>query len=496
MARTNELLNKSKEIQNNEFYAVESEIMKELSIRAYELKGMEVFCNCNDGLHRGFVNVLKKKFHDYGIKSLKYSEYGEGDNNGKIYYYNGAEETVEILDHKGDFRNGRCLEELEKCDVVITGPPYSLAKEFVTLILRLKKKFLIILDICHFSYDEIFDPFFKGDIWLGVNNPQEFIVPASYEDSTTYIGKDGLKRVTLNKEIWLTNIGEKIKKPKYKLKNKYRKKGYKKCDNFDAIWIDDIRHIPKDYNGVMCVSIGFLQKYCEDQFEILGLANDNERVRKYRIPNCEKYDRPYYKGERKIYRLLIRKKTMAYPKRTTKEKEEYINRVIYFLGVFTQCFDNKSATTKLKNFYKSDIDIEKSYANCLRYALEFGSSYNEIMKLPLPTDDDRINLFSASERIMVIPQYHSLVEKLSKRKTTEVTEVSDNKDFEIATKAMEEVSDTSSAAKMVQDALNNGYNKFKLSTLEALGLKLTEFGSNGKNKVYIINGVNDLVYTY
>jgi hypothetical protein len=97
---------------------------------------------------------------------------------------------------------------------------------------------------------------------------------------------------------------------------------------------------------------------------------------------------------------------------------------------------------------------------------------------------------------MVIPQYHSLVEKLSKRKTTEVTEVSDNKDFEIATKAMEEVSDTSSAAKMVQNALNNGYNKFKLSTLEALGLKLTEFGSNGKDKVYIINGVNDLVYTY
>ena len=159
MPRTNVSLNKSKEAKNNEFYAVEHEIMKELSLRSGDLKGMEVFCNCNDGLHRGFVNCLKKMFYEYGIKRLKYSEYGEGDNNGKIYYYDGTKETVEILDHKGDFRYGRCLEELIKCDIVITGPPYTLAKEFVTLLLRLKKKFLIILDMAHLSYKEIFEPF-------------------------------------------------------------------------------------------------------------------------------------------------------------------------------------------------------------------------------------------------------------------------------------------------------------------------------------------------
>jgi hypothetical protein len=308
MAKTNKTLNRGQKNKNDEFYNVEEEVEKELVLRSKDLNGANVFCNCNDAAHRGFVNCLIRHFHEFGIKSLKYSEYGEGNQNGKIYYYDGEKETVENLDRKGDFSKGRCLEEFVKSDVIITGPPYTRTREFVSKLLNFDKKFLIVIDINHFSYKEIFNPFFEGEMWLGVNSPREFKVPSWYEDTTVHIGKDGEKRVSLNKEVWVTNMGENYPKPFYPLKYSFDETKYNKCDNFDAIWIDDIRNIPNDYEGVMCVPISFLIHYCESQFEVLGLADNNDRVKAYNIINCEKYDRPYYMGERKIYRLLIKKR--------------------------------------------------------------------------------------------------------------------------------------------------------------------------------------------
>ncbi len=37
--------------------------------------------------------------------------------------------------------------------------------------------------------------------------------------------------------------------------------------------------IPSDYNGVMGVPISFLDKYCPEQFEILGLDDHREEWR-------------------------------------------------------------------------------------------------------------------------------------------------------------------------------------------------------------------------
>ena len=49
-------------------------------------------------------------------------------------------------------------------------------------------------------------------------------------------------------------------------------RGYTKYDNYDAIEVPFVDAIPSDYNGAMGVPITFLDKYCPEQFEILGIS--------------------------------------------------------------------------------------------------------------------------------------------------------------------------------------------------------------------------------
>jgi len=44
----------------------------------------------------------------------------------------------------GDFRSDECVELLKEADVVVTNPPFSLFREFVALMMKYQKPFLVI----------------------------------------------------------------------------------------------------------------------------------------------------------------------------------------------------------------------------------------------------------------------------------------------------------------------------------------------------------------
>ena len=91
-------------------------------------------------------------------------------------------------------------------------------------------------------------------------------------------------------------------------------------ENYDAIEIPYTDAIPSDYEGIMGVPTSFLDKYCPEQFEILGIT---DRGNEYGIKTKEftSKDTPLYgdlnrrgaiivDGQLKstFARLLIRKK--------------------------------------------------------------------------------------------------------------------------------------------------------------------------------------------
>lgn len=91
------------------------------------------------------------------------------------------------------------------------------------------------------------------------------------------------------------------------LTQKYDPDKYPKYDNYDAIEVSKTKDIPYDYDGVIGVPITFLDKYCPEEFEIVGITENADYLKPLYLNGCEKYDRPYINGKRMYSRLLIKK---------------------------------------------------------------------------------------------------------------------------------------------------------------------------------------------
>ena len=176
----------------------------------------------------------------------------------------------------GDFRSDMCLSLLEESDIVVTNPPFSLFREFVAMIMKYKKQFLIIGNQNAITYKELFTYIKNKEMWLGYGfkgnvgffkSPYEDIATASQHEK----GKIRVSGVT-----WFTNLDHAKRHQSYPLDLGYKYKNhenmYPKYDNYDAIEVSKTNQIPCDYEGVMGVPITFLDVLCPEQFEIVGLS--------------------------------------------------------------------------------------------------------------------------------------------------------------------------------------------------------------------------------
>ena len=104
------------------------------------------------------------------------------------------------------------------------------------------------------------------------NGTKEFRVPQSYPLNTpnSRVDDDGNKYITLGNTCWFTNKEHKRRNEELALCAKYNKDDHPTYDNYNAINVDKVRDIPRDYDGIMGVPISFLDKYNPEQFEIIG----------------------------------------------------------------------------------------------------------------------------------------------------------------------------------------------------------------------------------
>ncbi len=180
---------------------------------------------------------------------------------------------VSLLNGDGDFRSAESVELMREADIVVTNPPFSLFREYVTQLMENEKKFLIIGHQNAITYKEIF-PLIKEDkLWLGYGfkrNVAHFV--SSYEDTATDLDKkEGMIRVS--GVHWFTNLDTSKRHEDLILYKTYTPDEYPSYDNFDAIEVGKTAEIPMDFDGLMGVPITFLQKYNPDQFRIVGSFN-------------------------------------------------------------------------------------------------------------------------------------------------------------------------------------------------------------------------------
>ena len=183
---------------------------------------------------------------------------------------------VQNLNGDGDFRSQECIDLLKQADIVVTTPPFSLFREYVDILMKYDKKFLIIGSQNNITYKEIFKLFKENKIWLGYKaGDMAFKVPAYYTPRETRYWQDesGQKWRSMGNICWYTNLDIAKRHEDLILYKTCSPEEYPKYDNYEIINVNKVSEIPLDYEGLMGVPITFFDKYNPEQFEILGLAN-------------------------------------------------------------------------------------------------------------------------------------------------------------------------------------------------------------------------------
>lgn len=288
----NKNLQKAKSDKNDEFWTTYDVVGKELSNYTEFFRGKSVLCNCNDTEDSAFTRYFSDNFERLGLTGLvatTYNPYGCG-----TVYRHGV--GTSELKGDGGFRSVECLKLLDECDAVVTNPPFSLFREYVRVLMDHSKKFLVIGNNNAVSYGEIFSLMMSDQLWLGVS-------PRNMRFMT---GGGATKAVNAS---WFTNIQHGGRRKPIRLTKHYTPEEYPKYDNYDAIEVSRVCDIPCDYGGMMGVPITFLDKYCPDQFAILGRPENLDiyglKTRVYTNDECRESYRVKF-GKDGVYDLNAR----------------------------------------------------------------------------------------------------------------------------------------------------------------------------------------------
>ena len=324
MANAN--LSKAKTAKQDEFYTQYADIEKEvnayLEYRPDTFRDKVVLLPCDDPEWSNFTRYFALHFEDLGLRRLVSTSYApeskklkmplqlslfetespqfdpaKTQTHGKIFVLdrdvdgNGRIDIDDLqwhyLEGDGDFRSKEITALRDDADIIVTNPPFSLFREFFGWIMEGEKDFLIIGNMNAVTYKEVFPCFKDNLVWYGCtinSGDREFGVPDAYplDASGWRIDEEGKKFIRVKGVRWFTNLdhgrrhqplslmtmADNLKFSKHKeLKGR---EDYIHYANYDAIEVPYSDAIPSDYEGKMGVPITFLDKYCPEQFVIIG----------------------------------------------------------------------------------------------------------------------------------------------------------------------------------------------------------------------------------
>jgi len=290
----NRSLHAAKASKKDEFYTQLSDIEKELRHYTAHFGGKSVLCNCDDPRISNFFRYFLNNFEKLKLKKLITTCYknqqadlfSKNDSERGIYFeYSGEQKKQRLPDAAkikprelkadGDFRSEECVKLLKESDVVVTNPPFSLFREYISHLIEMKKKFLVIANYNAITYKEIFALLKGNKIWLGYTHPVAFMVPDHYEmrEVRSWRDENGTNWRSLGNACWFTNLDIAKRHEDLILYKTYDRIVYPKYDNYDAIEVSRFADIPSDYDGAMGVPVTFLEHYNPKQFEILGITD-------------------------------------------------------------------------------------------------------------------------------------------------------------------------------------------------------------------------------
>lgn len=349
-----ETLKNARPAKKDEFYTQLTDIEKELKHYKDQFKNKVVYCNADDPFESAFFKYFAANFNLLGLKKLiatsytgspivgnqlsvfdiegmkaeerkepmmiEVNEVKDYNNDGAInitdveYLLKHDKNTAKPLNGSGDFRSRECVEILKKADIIVTNPPFSLFREFLSLIDENKKKFLIIGNTNAITYKETFKLIKEDKMRTGYTNfnvGMFFIVPDNWK-KFHHIDEDGNKIARVSTSCWFTNLQVDKHNEDLILYKFYEgnQSEYPHYENYDAIEVSRVANIPADFKGVMGVPITYVDKHNPNQFEILGMSSSAGYSKEVvGIPFIgDKDARPIVDGKNTYARIFIKNK--------------------------------------------------------------------------------------------------------------------------------------------------------------------------------------------
>lgn len=274
---SNANLNAANKAKNDEFYTMYEDIENELQHYPGAFQGKVVYCNCDNPEWSNFWRYFHENFAALGLKKLVSTHYERNGHPYKMEYDGGDDNDIEIgiktpLEGNGDFASDECIEILRQADIVVTNPPFSIARErYLPLLRQYEKPFLIIGDLNWVTYKSIFPLIRSGKMWIGCTKIKAFWQP----DKT--IQKFGNK-------LWFTNLDIKKRHEKLILWKSYTPAEFPKYDNYDAINVDKVSCIPCDYCESWEVTEDEFKNFSADEWEVTRTGERDGKKSFFIIP--------------------------------------------------------------------------------------------------------------------------------------------------------------------------------------------------------------------
>jgi hypothetical protein len=363
----NENLGYARNAKDDEFYTqyqdIEKEINAYLEFNPDVFRGKTILLPCDDPEWSNFTKFFAQRFQQFGLKKLISTSYApkskpieisyqptlfemespefnelKTQENGKIFTLtkdtsgDGVVDFEDLewtyLEGDGDFRSDEVKALRDESDIVVTNPPFSLFREFLSWLVDSEKRFVILGNMNAITYKEVF-PLIKADkLWLGASihsGDREFRIPPESitrspsrrndEHGNTFLRVPGVRWFTnldhgkRHEPITLMSMDDNIRFSKHK---EVRDIGYKRYANFDGIEVPFTDSIPSDYEGNMGVPISFLSKYSPEQFVILGSSGElGEHISKIAKPGTYQQGGPSFYVENsdgtytRLYKRLV-----------------------------------------------------------------------------------------------------------------------------------------------------------------------------------------------
>ena len=288
-------MNKAKEAKYDEFYTQRKDVDRELIHYSHHFKDKTIYCNCDDPEKSQFTAYFQDNFKTLGIRKL-YSTCYHASEQGTGIESNGNTVKPLKLQGDGDFRSKECLEILDKSDIIVTNPPFSLCREYFQTLIDHNKLFLFLTSFNSLFYNNVF-PYVKDNV----------VHPGVTNGSFYFLTPNGGGHINQGNICWLTNLKHDQTPEWLVCTEKYDPVKYPKYDNYDAINVDSLKTIPLDYYGEMGVPASYILKFNPKQFEIIGKSQDlcNKVMIDGKLKSVTRF---YLNGKRKYERLVIRRK--------------------------------------------------------------------------------------------------------------------------------------------------------------------------------------------